>query len=471
MTESWKHWEGQVVDGQFRLRQYLGGSPHSAVFLTECGEGGSQKAAIKIIPADPDSAELQLSRWRQAAKLSHPHLLRIFQVGRCQIGDRNLLYAVTECAQEDLSQILPKRPLTQAEARDMLAPVLDVLGYIHAAGFVHGRMKPANIMAVDEQLKISSDGLCRAGRSTASQSKPGVYDAPESSSGAASPACDVWSLGMTLVESLTQRLPIWERIREEDASLPDSLPAPFLDLARHCLRRDPSRRWTVADIARWLNPVTVVPQAREELGQGAAAPPAITKTFARPGYLLPAAALALILIVMLAGPKLFTRHMEAQPTPAATAPAHAKPQPKSDALPPETTAQPKQPSPLPVKAPPAAAVAQPVQPTKAKSSYSAVKGEVFEQALPEISEKARDSIVGTVRVGVRVQVDPVGHVTGATVDSPGPSKFFAAKALAAARHWKFIPPTVGGRSVPSEWILHFYFSNADTKVHPTQATP
>jgi TonB family protein len=100
-----------------------------------------------------------------------------------------------------------------------------------------------------------------------------------------------------------------------------------------------------------------------------------------------------------------------------------------------------------------------------------VKGEVFEQALPEISEKARDSIVGTVRVGVRVQVDPVGHVTGATVDSPGPSKFFAAKALAAARHWKFIPPTVGGRSVPSEWILHFYFSNADTKVHPTQATP
>ena len=221
MTESWKHWEGQVVDGQFHLRQYLGGSGHSAVFLTEHGEGGTQKAAIKFIPADPDSAEVQLSRWRQAAKLSHPHLLRIFQVGRCQIGDMNLLYAVTECAQEDLSQILPRRPLSQAEARDLLAPVLDVLGYIHAAGFVHGRMKPANIMAVDEQLKISSDGLCRAGRSTAGQSKPGVYDAPESSSGVASPAGDVWSLGMTLAESLTQRLPVWERIRDEDASLPD----------------------------------------------------------------------------------------------------------------------------------------------------------------------------------------------------------------------------------------------------------
>ena len=133
MTESWKHWEGQVVDGQFHLRQHLGGSGHSAVFLTEHGEHDPQKAAIKLIPADPDSAEVQLSRWRQAAKLSHPHLLRIFQVGRCQLGDMNLLYLVTESAQEDLSQILPQRALTKAEARDMLAPVLEVLGYIHAA--------------------------------------------------------------------------------------------------------------------------------------------------------------------------------------------------------------------------------------------------------------------------------------------------------------------------------------------------
>jgi len=470
MTESWKHWEGQVVDGQFHLRQYLGGSGHSAIFLTEHGEGGTQKAAIKLIPADPDSAEVQLSRWRQAAKLAHPHLLRIFQVGRCQIGDMNLLYAVTECAQEDLSQILPRRPLSQAEARDMLAPVLDVLGYIHTAGFVHGRMKPANIMAVDDQLKISSDGLCRAGRSTAGQSKPGVYDAPESSSGVASSAGDVWSLGMTLVESLTQRLPVWERIGDEDASLPDSLPAPFLDLARHCLRRDPSRRWTVADIARWLNPAAAVRQEQEEPRQAAAAPHDFKKAFARPGYLLPAAALALILIAMLAGPKLFTRHMEAQPTPAAAS-AHAKPQPKSKAPPPETTAQPMQPSPLPVKASPAAAVAQPAQPAKAISSSGAAKGEVLDQALPEISEKARDSIVGTVRVGVRVQVDPAGHVTGATLDSHGPSKFFADKALAAAPRWKFIPPTVGGRSVPSEWILRFDFSNGGTKVNSSQATP
>jgi TonB family protein len=184
--------------------------------------------------------------------------------------------------------------------------------------------------------------------------------------------------------------------------------------------------------------------------------------------MLPAAALGLILIVMLAGPKLFTRHMEAQPTPAA--PKHAKAEPKSEARPPEVAAQPKQPAPLPVKAQPATATIKSEQPARVLTSAS-VQGEVLEQSLPEISEKARDSIQGTVRVAVRVQVDPAGHVTGAALDSPGPSKFFADKALASASRWKFLPPAVGGRKIPSEWMLHFYFSNSDTKVHASQATP
>jgi TonB family protein len=274
---------------------------------------------------------------------------------------------------------------------------------------------------------------------------------------------------MTLVESLTQRLPVWERIRDEEPSLPESLPAPFLDLARHCLRRDPVRRWTLADIAHWLNPSAPAPQAQAEPRQAAAAPVGVAKTFPKRGYLLPAAALSLILIAILAGPKLFTRHMEAQPTPTA-APTHAKAQPKPEEHPPEMVAQPKAALPLPVKAQPTAAVVKPERPAKAPSS-GAVKGEVLEQSLPVISEKARDSIVGTVRVSVRVQVDPTGHVTGATLDSAGPSKFFAEKALAEAPRWKFSPPTVDGRNVASEWILRFDFSKDGTKVNPSQAPP
>ena len=246
MTGAWKQWEGQVVNGEFHLRQFLGGGENCAVFLTEHGERETQRAAIKLIAVPPEYAELQLSQWRRSAKLSHPHLIRLFQMGQCQLDDVGLLFVVMEYAEENLSQILPQRPLTPAEAREMLEPVLDTLAYLHGQGFVHGHVKPANIMAVEDQLKISSDGLCPMDESRVGLGQPGVYDAPEMAGGEPSPAADVWSLGMTMVEGLTQRVPVWERSEQGEPVLPETLPAPFLELVRHCLRRDPQRRWTVA---------------------------------------------------------------------------------------------------------------------------------------------------------------------------------------------------------------------------------
>ncbi len=49
--EEWKKWEGRV-DGKFPLRHWLGGSEHSAVFLTERPGHADQKVAIKLIAAD-----------------------------------------------------------------------------------------------------------------------------------------------------------------------------------------------------------------------------------------------------------------------------------------------------------------------------------------------------------------------------------------------------------------------------------
>ena len=53
MTRDWKQWEGQIVNGTFPLRQYVGGSEHSAVFLTERRGREPQRAAIKLIASDP----------------------------------------------------------------------------------------------------------------------------------------------------------------------------------------------------------------------------------------------------------------------------------------------------------------------------------------------------------------------------------------------------------------------------------
>jgi TonB family protein len=275
MSDSWKQWEGQVVDARFLLRQYLGGSEHSAVFLTERGTP-PQKAAIKFIQVDEPDAELQLFRWKHAAKLSHSHLLRTFESGRCRLSNFDLLYVVMEYAEENLSQFLPQRPLTPAEARDVLAPTLQALAFLQGEGLVHGHVRPANILAIEDQLKLSSDGVFSIDEHAEQSHLPAAepqqsifpaglrhaspYDPPEIAKGIISPGGDVWSLGITLVEALTQQLPA-AGSGAQDPIVPDTLPAVFLDIARHCLQHDPQRRWTVEEIVARLNPGSVTPSA------------------------------------------------------------------------------------------------------------------------------------------------------------------------------------------------------------------
>jgi len=443
MSEAWKQWEGQSVNGKFHLRQYLGGSDHSAVFLTELGGQEPQRAAIKLIPAHPENAELQLSRWELAAKLSHPHLMRLFQMGRCQFAKMGLLYVVMEYAEETLSQILRHRPLTPAEAQDMLTPLLDVLAYVHGKGFVHGRMKPANIMAIDDQLKISSDGLCGVGESNGGLSKPSVYDPPETASGVISPAADIWSLGLTVVEVLTQRLPVWEQPKQADPVLPETLPAPFFEIARHCLCRDPQRRWTVAEIVARLQPTPPMPQKQTTAGP--------QKRLAKWRYIVPAVAAGLALAAMLVAPRLLKRHPEAR-----RAPSSAFEQSRIQRE--------------PVQGPGTPETGRPDAVAKTPTG-GLVRGAVVHQVLPDVPQSARDTIRGTVRVSVRVAVDPSGDVVGATLDSPGTSKYFAALALQAARRWTFVPTKVDGRNISSEWILRFEFERTATKVLPARAAP
>lgn len=446
MTEAWKQWEGQVVNGEFHLRQYLGGGENSAVFLTEHGEREPQKAAIKLLPASPEKSALQLSEWSLSAELSHPHLMRLLQMGRCQLDDMELLYVVMEYAEEDLSQILPQRPLTPAEAREMLEPVLDALAYVHGQGFLHGHIKPANIMAVQDQLKISSDGLWRA-RAWGGLEKAGVYDAPEIARGEISPAADVWSLGTTLVEALTQRLPVWEGPEQDEPALPEILPAPFLELVRHCLRRDPERRWTVADIVAQLRRTSTAVQ-----GRAAVAPQA---ALAKRRYLVPAAAIALVLAAVLAGPRL----LNLQRTASTVTPELPKPTEKTEDIKPGSPHATPQPTPV---------QSEPASPAP---TVGPVPGKVVHQVLPDVPRKARDTIQGKVKVGVRVRVDPAGRVSGAKLNPPGPSRYFSGLALNAARRWKFDPAKVDGKNVPSEWILRFEFAKAGTKVTSVRVAP
>jgi TonB family protein len=453
MTRAWRQWEGQVVNSSFPLRQYLGGSERCAVFLTERRGREPQKAAIKLIPADPANIEIQLSRWELAATLSHPHLLRLFEKGRCQLDNVSLLYVVMEYAEENLAQILPQRPLTPAEAREMLEPALDALAYVHGKSFVHRRLKPSNIMAVRDQLKLSSDSLLRIGDPTGSGMKSTAYDAPEIASGKISPESDAWSLGMTLMEALTQRLPAREGMAEP---VPETVPAPFMGIAHCCLRRDPQRRCTVADIAERLRSTSAVSQQPSTMG--------IPAESAKWRYIFFVVVVAVIGAALLVGPRLGNPRPESQPE-SSVQNTSPKPEPTPGTTDTKSAAQKpgNQTSRHAVTPAPASGTTE--APTA--GSGNAI---VLQQIMPSVSQSARNTIHGTIKVRVRVAVDPSGNVEGATFVSSGPSKYFARQAMQAAQRWKFVPAQVNGQEAPRTWILRFGFrrSGTDAALEPAQ---
>ena len=175
MPVPWQMWEGQVVDQCFPLRSYLGGTDRSAVYLTQYGDPEARNAAIKLMLAETGECDLA-SQWERAAQLSHPHLLRLFRTGGWHLNQLAMCYAVTEYAEENLADVLAERPLTSVEVREMLKPLVEALAYIHREGLVHGHLKPANIMAVADVLKLSVDGISLVGEAGAAPVTPGPYD-------------------------------------------------------------------------------------------------------------------------------------------------------------------------------------------------------------------------------------------------------------------------------------------------------
>ncbi len=469
MNEIWREWEGQVVDGKFPLQKYLGGSGHGIVFLTERTGPEPGKAAIKLVLDVPAEADTRLAVWTQTAALSHPNLLRIFESGRCRLGDTALLYVVMECAEEDLSQILPQRALSPAEAQDLLAPAVGALAYLHSKGFVHGHVKPSNIMAIADQVKLSSDCLCALRPSGGTWADyPGmdiydpVYRPPEADHGSLTPAADIWSLGVTLVEVLTLRRRIWDRTgrgdnKEPELILPEGVQGPFRDIVDNCLIPEPHLRWTAAEIKTRLEG-RIVPE-RVETARPKALPSPVMRKNTSAKWLYPAIALLGVTLVIVIAARV--RHPALGQLPSGTT---------QTGVPQSTVAVPEESSGQPAAkpAPQAPATAPRIEPA---SDSSTAPGAVLQQVMPEVSQSARSTIEGHIRVHVRVAVDASGNVTGARLESAGPSKYFARKALESAQAWKFTPAKVGGQRVPSQWMLKYAFGSEGAKVYASQVSP
>jgi TonB family protein len=485
----WKEWVGRTVGGKFPLRSYLGGSDHSAVFLTAQADGND--AALKLIPADSADGETQLGRWQAARALSHPNLIRILETGR---EGAALVYVVEECADESLSQILPERALTAEEAQGMLPPILGALQFVHDKGFVHGHIQPANILARGDEVKLASDTLARPGEGRRDANTTSAYDPPEA--GTQSVAGDVWQIGMMLVEVLTRRLPDWDRSGARAPEIPAEVPAPFREIAAGCLQVEAGKRWTLGRIFEGLEPgsVRAVESAMVPAPATAPAPTRTERKIAPPvlasqpsppnsqkpsrklAYLVGLAAVAVLVYALIPKSKPSGPTPETQATGASSSPADESMSKNSGGA--ATSSQtPAKPSPAtseqsaPAHRHPAPASDQ-NRAASATASSGGNQGEVVRKVMPEVSPSARRTIHGTIRVRVMVSVDQAGNVTSARIESADTSRYFDRVALEAARAWKFSPasggvPSGADQSGDRQRNLLFAFGRAKTEASVT----
>ena len=443
-VEAWTTWENRIVGG-FPLRRLLGCSDRSGVFLTEYKSKGGGDAAIKFVRADALPAQAQLAQWQTAAALDHPHLVRLFDMGRYRSGGRDFVFVVTEHAEQTLASILRHRSLTPAEALELVVPSVDALIFLHRRRLVHGRLQPSNFLAVGDLLKLASDTVRPISQGAKGVVSGSAYDPPELKDTGISTAGDVWGLGVTLLEALTQRTPTWSEQRVA-IDLPAAVPAPLADTIRRCLSLAPADRPSVVELRSEYKaspPAISIPDPQPptpEISSEIAPAQGLSK---KHGSAWGIAASILMIFLVWFGFRLASTS-EPESPPAEVEPAD-----------------------LPAVVEPSVPVAKRASSVaRAEDRTSAATGAgVLHEVRPEVPRKIGNTIKGRIHVTVRVLVGPGGDVIGAMLENPGPSKYFARIADNAARQWVFAPADT---QRPRVWLLTFVFTRDGVDVLTTE---
>ena len=204
---------------------------------------------------------------RHAASLHHPHVASVYDVGeslslgRADGSDVPRPYLVMELVDgEPLSALLRGgRPLAPDAVRDLMAQAADAIGAAHRAGIVHRDVKPANLMVTpDRQVKITDFGIARASdglglTGTGQVMGTPQYLSPEQARGnPATPASDVYSLGVVAFECLAGHRPFdaespvataLAHLNDPVPALPDTVPADLAAVVTRALSKKPEERF------------------------------------------------------------------------------------------------------------------------------------------------------------------------------------------------------------------------------------
>lgn len=265
---------GTVVDGRYEVRAMLarGGmaTVYEAVDLRL-----DRVVALKVMHAhlaeDPDFVSRFEREAKSAARLTHPHVVGVYDQGK---ADGHVYLAMEYVPGRTLRDVMKEfGPLTPEQALVLLDPILEALDAAHGAGFVHRDVKPENVLISDDgRVKVADFGLARAVETSNASATQGMiigtvaYLSPEQvERGDADGRSDVYAAGILLFEMITGQVPhagdsplsVAYKHVNSDVPAPSTvnaaIPADVDALVITATRRDPGQRYQ--DAASFLGDV------------------------------------------------------------------------------------------------------------------------------------------------------------------------------------------------------------------------
>ena len=260
-----------ILNGRYQLLERVGSGGMARVYKAQDKALG-RIVAVKMLHESMTSDAGFLQRFQReahaAANLTHPNIVTVHDIG--QDGDR--YYIVMEYVEgRTLKQMIRSQngngsPMPISRALDLTIQICAGIGYAHRADLVHCDVKPQNVLVTrDDRVKVADFGIARAiSEATAQQQVSQVwgtpqYFSPEQAAGEpATPASDVYAIGIILFELFSGYLPFTadtptamalKHLQEEPPSITDinpAVPVQLEQIVHKILAKEPSGRYRTA---------------------------------------------------------------------------------------------------------------------------------------------------------------------------------------------------------------------------------
>ena len=235
---AWNSLQGVILDGGYELKDALELTDCAAAFRVRILGSGGREGIAHFLQLNSKDAADQIDIWETLREIRHPNLAPPMAIGRHYVSGAEAIYVVMADPDEKLISIIPERPIEWEEAAELLSSVERGLSHLHSYGLVHGCVSPETVGAVGYTIQLSTECVRRINRTPIVPIVKPRYLAPESVGENTSTQADVWCLGATLFEVLSQR-----QYGSAGAVLSEGLPLGAV--IKRCLETDPRTRCTL----------------------------------------------------------------------------------------------------------------------------------------------------------------------------------------------------------------------------------